>query len=86
MKKETNEESLRFFFHFEFLSHTLESGIDVAPTPENVNIRILIHFYTNQGIAVIFSKINKRTPTIIPDSRVPGTDKGTDVWSRDFII
>ena len=77
MKKETNEESLRIFFHFEFLSHTLESGKDVAPPPKNVNIRILIHFYTNQGIAVIFSKNNKRTPTLIPDSRVPGSKKKT---------
>ena len=39
---------------------------------------ILILFYTNLGIAIIFdffclqnfSKINKRTPTFIPESRV----------------
>ena len=62
----------------------LESGIDVAPgikvalPLKDFNMRILIHFYTNQDIAVMFlffslysfSKINKRTPTLIPDSRV----------------
>ena len=39
-----------------------------SPPPKNFNIRILIHFYINQGISVIFqlffyysfSKINKR--------------------------
>ena len=59
---------------------TLDSGTDVAPrinvAPllKNFLIMILILFYINLGIAVIFdfmfSKINKRTPTFIPESRV----------------
>ena len=63
---------------------TLDSGIDVspwinvAPLLKYFNIRILIHFYIKQGIAVIFhffsfiffSKIIKRTPMFIPESRV----------------
>ena len=42
------------------LSFTLDSGIDVppginvAPPLKNFHIRILMHFYINQGIAVIF--------------------------------
>ena len=61
----------------------LESGIDVGPginvtSPhKHFNIRILIDSYINQGIAVNFifflqnfSKMNNRTPTFIPDSRV----------------
>ena len=65
-------------------SHTLDSGIDgppginVAPPLKKFHIIILIHFYINQGIAAIFKffflfffpKINKRSPTFIPDSRV----------------
>ena len=63
----------------EFLALTLESGIDVAlPPPKNFNLRILNHFYINQGNAVIFhifsfiffSKINKRSPRFILDSKV----------------
>ena len=63
---------------------TLDSGIDVppginvAPPLKNFHIIILIHFYIKQGIVVIFqfffpnffSKINKRTPMFIPESRV----------------
>ena len=60
---------------------TLDSGINVAPgitvAPplKNFHIMILILFYINLGIAVIFdfflsSKINKRTPMFIPESRV----------------
>ena len=63
---------------------TLDSEINVAPeitiAPplKNFYITILILFYTNLGIAIIFdffclqnfSKINKRTPTFIPESRV----------------
>ena len=57
---------------------TLDSGISVAPVItvalplKNLHIMILILFYTNLGIAIIFekSKINKRTPTFIPESRV----------------
>ena len=53
-------------------------GITVAPPLKNFHIMILILFYTNLGIAIIFelfclqnfSKINKRTPTFIPESRV----------------
>ena len=57
---------------------TLEFGIDIASPPKNLNIRILINFYINQGIRIIFQsffpstflKIIKRTPKFIPDSRV----------------
>ena len=62
---------------------TLESGIDVAPgievapsTPlKNFHIRILIHFYINQGIAVIFQYVflnffSPLAPTFILDFRV----------------
>ena len=63
---------------------TLDSGINippgitVAPPLRNFYITILILFYINLGIAVIFlffclqkfSKINKRTPMFIPESRV----------------
>ena len=44
---------------YPFLS-TLDSGIDVAPETnvapplKNFHIRFLMHFYINQGIAVIF--------------------------------
>ena len=31
-------------------SITLQSGIDVAPPSKNFNIKILIHFYIDQGI------------------------------------
>ena len=65
---------------FKYHLSTLESGIDVAPginvvlPLKNFHIRILIHFFINQGIAVIFSfffsKINKRNPMFIPESRV----------------
>jgi hypothetical protein len=56
--------------------YTLDSGINVAP---GITILIiLILFYINLGIAVIFkffflqnvSKINKRSPMFIPESRV----------------
>ena len=64
-------------------STTLDSGIDVAPginvAPplKKFHTMILILFYINLGIAVIFicfflqnfSKINKRSPTFIPESR-----------------
>ena len=48
------------------------------PPPKNFNLRILNHFYINQGNAVIFhifflhffSKINKRSPRFILDSKV----------------
>ena len=63
---------------------TLDSGINVppeitvAPPLKNFYITILILFYINLGIAVIFkffclqkfSKINKHTPMFIPKSRV----------------
>ena len=66
------------------LSCTLDSGINVphgitvAPPLKNFHITILILFYINLGIAVIFeknhlqnfSKINKRTPMFILESRV----------------
>ena len=53
-------------------------GITVAPPLKKFHIRILIHFYINQGIAAIFQKkkylnflkINKRSPTFIPESKV----------------
>ena len=65
-------------------AYTLDSGINVAPgitvAPplKNFHITILILFYINLGIAVIFdfifiqnfSKINKRTPKFILESRV----------------
>ena len=49
-----------------------------SPPLKNFHIMILILFYTNLGIAIIFdffclrnfSKINKRNPTFIPESRV----------------
>ena len=47
-----------YFGYFSEL--TLESGIDIAPginvalPLKHFHIRILIHFYNNQGIAVIF--------------------------------
>ena len=62
---------------------TLDSGINVAPgitvaPPLKIfHIMILILFYINLGIAVIFffflqifSKINKRSPMFILESRV----------------
>ena len=62
---------------------TLDSGINVAPgitvAPplRNFHIMILILLYINLGIAVIFiffsskfSKINKRSPMFILESRV----------------
>ena len=65
-------------------SHTLDSEINVAPPLKNFHITILTLFYINLGIAVIFdfifssiffSKINKRTPTFIPESRVDETQQ-----------
>ena len=59
---------------------TLDSGITVVPPPlKNFHITILLLFYINLGIAVIFfsflqkfSKINKRSPMFIQESRVVG--------------
>ena len=65
-----------------FLPSTLDSGINVAPgitvdpPLKKFHIMILVLFYINLGIAIIFdffclqnfSKINKRTPTFIPES------------------
>ena len=58
--------------------HLKTNSTHCAPPHKKFHIRILIHFYINQGIAVIFqfiflqnfSKMNKRKPTFIPDSRV----------------
>ena len=59
------------------LQSTLDSGIDVptwinvAISPKKFNIRILINLYIKLGIAVNFhTKISKRTPMFIPESRV----------------